>query len=86
MAARVLLFCCLAALAAAQPALEANAVIVRLASGGFSVQSSDGGAATDAASDLGQPIGPNMRRVPLQPGETAQDAVTRLAATDGKLR
>lgn len=84
MVAHTVLLLCLAALAAAQPALEPNSVIVSLARDTFSVQSADGAAAADAAGDLGQPIGPHLRRVPLQPGESVQDAVARLAAMPGK--
>lgn len=84
------LVCCLAALAAAQPMLNqgdeiSDSVIVKMASDTFSVQSSDGAAAADAAGDLGQPIGRNLRRVKVQAGERAQDVADRLAAMPGEL-
>lgn len=86
MARPLLALACL--LAAATPALGAPAgaedtdgVIVKLASGGFSIQEA---AAADARGELGEAIGEDLRRYKLQGNETVQQVAQRLAAVPGE--
>lgn len=82
----LLALCCLLAAAAAAlgapfDADDADGVIVKLASGEFSIQEA---AAADAAGELGEPIGEDLRRYKLRGNETVHQVAQRLAAVPGE--